>query len=253
MIPKIIHYVWLGGGEQSETIKKCFDSWKKYLADYKIMRWDENTYNMEKAPKFVKDAYMAKKWAFASDYIRLWALDKYGGVYLDTDTEVRKPLNPFLNNIFFIGTQVFPIDINKKVKKNITNLSMGVIGTVPGHPYLSDCMHVIESSNLIKPDGTFDTKVTNYTMSDILQKKYGFTVEDKEQHLKNGIIVYPSSVFADRLSPMDSPNAYTFHWGEMSWFQSNPRGLLYKICWNFNLMRLYHRIEKIRMKYQFVL
>ena len=248
MIPKIIHYVWLGGGEQSETIRKCIDSWGKYLADYKFMRWDESTYEIDKAPKYVKDAYMAKKWAFASDYIRLWALYKYGGIYLDTDTEVRKTLSVFLNNNFFIGTQVFPVDINKREKKNITNLSMGVIGTEPGHPYISDCMREIESSNLIKPDGTFDTKVTNYTMSNILQNKYGFIVEDKEQHLKEGIVVYPSSVFADRLSPIDSPNAYTYHWGEMSWFQPNSRGLFYKICWNLNLMILYHRIENIRRK-----
>lgn len=246
MIPKIIHYVWLGGGEQSETIKKCFDSWRKYLADYKIMRWDESTYNMEKAPKFVKDAYMAKKWAFASDYIRLWALDNYGGIYLDTDTAVLKSLDTFLSHRLFIGTQVFSVDINKKKQKTVTNLSMGVIGSEPQHPYIKECMSALEQSNIVNEDGSINTKVTNYSMSEILQKKYRFIVEDKLQNLNDGIVVYPSSVFDDRLSPSKSPDAYTFHWGEMSWFQSKPRGLFYKMCWNLNMMRFYHRIEKIR-------
>ena len=246
MIPKILHYVWLGRGEQSDTIKRCIESWKMHLPDYKVMLWDENTYDLNKAPIFVQTAYNARKWAFASDYVRLWALYNYGGVYLDTDTEVLKPLDTFLENRLFIGTQVFSIDINKKEKKNVTNLSMGVIGSEPQHPYIKECMSALEQSNIVKNDGSIDTKVTNYSMSEILQKKYGFVVEDKMQELKDGIVVYPSSVFSDRLAPVPSLDAYTFHWGEMSWFQPKPRGLFYKFCWNLNLMRLYHWIETKR-------
>ena len=246
MIPKILHYVWLGRGEKSDTIKQCINSWRKHLPDYKVMLWDEDTYNINEAPEFVKTAYTAKKWAFASDYIRLWALYQYGGIYLDTDTEVLKPLDSFLNNRFFIGTQVFTVDVDKKNKKNVTNLSMGIIGTVPGHPYIKECIDRLENSSITKPDGSIDTKVTNYTMSDILQNKFGFVVDDKFQELSEGIVVYPSSVFADRLAPKASPEAFTFHWGEMSWFQPKSRGLLYRICWNLNLMKLYHWIENIR-------
>lgn len=245
MIPKTLHYVWLGCGEQSDTIKRCIESWKRILPNYEIRLWNEETYDISQAPAFVQTAYNAKKWAFASDYIRLWALYNYGGVYLDTDTEVLKTLDTFLKNKLFIGTQVFSIDINKKEKKSVTNLSMGVIGSEPQHPYIKDCMSALEQSNIIKSDGTIDTKVTNYSMSEILQK-YGFVVEDKMQELRDGIVVYPSSVFADRLAPESSPNAYTFHWGEMSWFQPKPRGLFYKVCWNLNLMRFYHWIETKR-------
>lgn len=246
MIPKVLHYVWLGRGEQSDTIKRCIESWGKYLPEYKVMLWNEDTYNINKAPAFVQTAYNAHKWAFASDYVRLWALYNYGGVYLDTDTEILKPLDTFLENQLFIGTQVFPIDINKKEKKNITNLSMGVIGSEPQHQYIKECMLALEQSNIVKNDGSIDTKVTNYSMSDLLQNKYGFVVEDRMQELKDGIVVYPSSVFADRLAPTVSTDAYTFHWGEMSWFAPKPRGLFYKICWNLNLMRLYHWIETKR-------
>lgn len=246
MIPKIIHYVWLGHGEMSDTIKRCIHSWEEKLPNYEIMRWDESNYDINNAPRFVQETYNEKKWAFASDYVRLWALYNYGGVYLDTDTEVKKNIDIFLEHRFFIGTQVFCIDINKKQKKNVTNLSMGIIGSEAGHPYLKDCMDQIESSHIVRNDGTIDTKVTNYTMSDILQTKYSFIVEDKKQYLKENIIVYPSSVFADRLSPVQYPDAYTFHWGEMSWFQPQERGLFYRICWNLNLMYLYHWIETKR-------
>lgn len=246
MIPKILHYVWLGRGDQSDTIKRCIESWEKHLPDYKIMFWNEDTYDISQAPTFVQTAYKARKWAFASDYVRLWALYNYGGVYLDTDTEVLKPLDTFLENRLFIGTQVFSIDINKKEKKNVTNLSMGVIGSEIHHSYIKDCMSALEHSNIVKSDGSIDTTVTNYSMSDILHNKYGFVVEDRIQELKEGIVVYPSTVFADRLAPTVSPDAYTFHWGEMSWFQPKPRGLFYKICWNLNLMRLYHWIETER-------
>lgn len=246
MIPKILHYVWLGHGEQSDTIKRCIESWIKHLPDYKIMLWNEETYDISQAPEFVKSAYNAKKWAFASDYIRLWALYKFGGIYLDTDTEVLKALDTFLDHRLFIGTQVFSIDINKKEKKNVTNLSMGVIGSESMHPFIKDCMLALEQSNIVKGDGAIDTKVTNYSMSEILQQNYGFIVEDTLQKLKDGVVVYPSSIFADRLSPDKYPDAFTFHWGEMSWFQPKPRGLFYKICWNLNLMKLYHWIETRR-------
>ena len=246
MIPKTIHYVWLGKGEQSETIKKCILSWKEHLPEYDIKLWDEDSFDISSAPQFVKDAYLNKKWAFASDYIRLWVLYNYGGIYLDTDTEVRNNLDRFLSEKLFIGTQIFNISISKKKTKTVTNLSMGVIGSEAYHPYLKECMDAISQTQLVNNDGSFNTTVTNYTMSKILQEKYGFIVDDIYQELNDGIIVYPSSVFADRLAPKDSPDCYTFHWGEMSWFQPKPRGFFHKICWNLNLMRFYHWIEKIR-------
>lgn len=243
MIPKIIHYVWLGHGDQSDTIKRCIHSWKEILSDYEIIRWDETNYDISKAPQYVKDAYNAKKWAFAADYIRLWALCEYGGIYLDTDTEVLKPLDRFLNNRLFIGTQVYSVDVNKNETKTVTNLSMGVIGAEPQHPYVKKCMSVLEQTCIVRSDGSIDTKVTNYSMSEILQNEYEFKVEDEKQELKDDIVVYPSSVFSDRIAPTSSTDAFTYHWGEMSWFQPKPRGVFYKLCWNLNMMRLYHWIE----------
>lgn len=212
------------------------------------MLWNEETFDISSAPQFVKDAYNAKKWAFASDYIRLWALHEYGGIYLDTDVEVRKPLDTFLENKLFISTQVFIVDINKRNRKTVTNLSMGVIGSVPKHPYIKKCMEKLASTNLLNANGSIDTTVSNYTMSSVLQKEYGFVVEDVEQKLSDGIMVYPSTFFADRLSPQKCPNCYTYHWGEMSWFKPKPRGQFFNICWKLNLMWFYRIIETIRKK-----
>lgn len=98
-IPKIIHYCWFGGGEKSEIIIKCIDSWKKYCPQYKIIEWNESNYDVNKND-YLKKTYEAKKWAFVSDYARLDVLEQYGGIYLDTDVEIfcDDPFEKYLDN-----------------------------------------------------------------------------------------------------------------------------------------------------------
>lgn len=95
MIPKVIHYCWFGGKPLPKLAIKCINSWKKYCADYEIVEWNENNYKLDKANDYVKEALEAKKWAFATDYIRLDIIYNYGGIYLDTDVEVLKNLDNF--------------------------------------------------------------------------------------------------------------------------------------------------------------
>ena len=90
MIPKTIHYIWLGKGEKSELIKKCMASWEKL--GYEIKEWNENNFDIN-YNEFTKEAYEKKKWAFVSDVIRLYALYTEGGIYMDTDVEVFKNLD----------------------------------------------------------------------------------------------------------------------------------------------------------------
>lgn len=101
-IPKIIHYVWVGGQEKNEMAIHCIDSWKKTNPEYKIMEWNEETFNVEEN-KQVKQALNEKNWAYASDIIRVFALKEYGGIYLDTDVKLLKSLDDLLENELFLS------------------------------------------------------------------------------------------------------------------------------------------------------
>ena len=86
MIPKIIHYCWFGRGQMPELGVKCIESWKKFLPDYQLMLWNEDSFDVNQL-RFTREAYAQKRYAFVTDYVRLWALNTYGGVYMDTDVE----------------------------------------------------------------------------------------------------------------------------------------------------------------------
>ena len=112
-IPKIIHYCWFGGNAKPDIVKKCIISWKNKLPDYEIIEWNENNFPINDF-KFAKDAYDLKKWAFVSDYCRVWILYNYGGIYLDTDMEVLKSLDIFLEHRSFGG-----IEYNRQINMAI--------------------------------------------------------------------------------------------------------------------------------------
>lgn len=105
MIPKVIHYCWFGGNKKTKLIKKCIKSWKKYCPEYKIIEWNENNYNINQSCSYVREAYQEKKWAFVSDYVRLWVVYHYGGIYLDTDVELIKNIDCLLDHPAFFGFQ----------------------------------------------------------------------------------------------------------------------------------------------------
>ena len=97
MIPKVIHYCWFGRGELPPLAKKCLDSWKKYCPDYEIKEWNEDNFDLDSYP-YVREAYDKRKFAFVTDVVRLYALYHEGGIYMDTDVEVLKPLDRFLSH-----------------------------------------------------------------------------------------------------------------------------------------------------------
>ena len=99
---KKIHYCWFGGAEKSPTIKKCIDSWKRFFPDWEIIEWNESNFDVN-CNLYVRQAYEAKKWAFVSDYARFYVLEKFGGLYFDTDVEVIRPFNNILEDEAFVG------------------------------------------------------------------------------------------------------------------------------------------------------
>lgn len=104
IIPRKIHYCWFGGGEMPEESKEYIDGWKKMCPDYEIIRWDESNYDVHKN-SYMSSAYKAKKWAFVSDYARIDVVNTYGGIYLDVDVELVKPLDVLLKEEAFCGFQ----------------------------------------------------------------------------------------------------------------------------------------------------
>lgn len=177
MIPKKIHYVWVGGNEIPKDLRKCMSSWKKYLKDYEIKEWNENNFDIEKHP-FVKAAYKAKKWAFVSDYIRAYALYTEGGIYLDTDNIVLDNLDELLKHEAFVGYEEpnYPFT--------------ACFGSKKGHPFPKA---IIDSYDNVA--FTFDkndqlANVNTKTVSDLLVREFGCKLGNKEQELKTGIHVY---------------------------------------------------------------
>lgn len=108
MIPKIIHYIWLGGNKKSNLINICINSWHDKLSDYKIVEWNETNLNLDEIcnkNKFFYECRKRKLWAFMADYLRLMILYEHGGIYMDTDVQVLKNLDPLLDNKAFIGKE----------------------------------------------------------------------------------------------------------------------------------------------------
>ena len=125
-IPKKIHYVWLGGQEKPRAIKRCMKTWRR-LEGYEFIEWNESNIDLDSHP-FLKEAIAKKKWAFASDYIRAWAIYNYGGVYFDTDIIVVKSIDSLLKNRAFVGfeTPDYPFT--------------AVFGAEKKHPFVKDLL-----------------------------------------------------------------------------------------------------------------
>ena len=105
---KKIHYCWFGGNKLPSKERKCMKTWKKFLPDFEIMAWNEENFDISKACPFVKEAYEKKKWAFVSDYVRIYALYNYGGIYFDTDMKILKNFDELLKK----GQQLFMFQRN---------------------------------------------------------------------------------------------------------------------------------------------
>ena len=213
MIPKVIHYCWFGHNPKPELVQKCINSWKKYCPDYEIIEWNEENFDVS-SNVYAKEAYQAKKWAFVTDYARLWIIYNYGGIYLDTDVELIKSLDSLLELPAFLGFED---------EKNIaTGLGFGAVKKNK----LVDCMlKDYENICFINKDGTYDKlpcpiRNTNAIASFLPQRIIPGTVIS----IEDGNI-YPAEYFcplsADGKSMKKTKNTYSIHWYSASWLSKD--------------------------------
>lgn len=241
MIPKIIHYCWFGGNPKSELILKCIESWKKFAADYKIIEWNENNFDLNKY-KYVRQAYDKGKFAFVSDVVRFDVLNKYGGVYLDTDVELLAPIDSFMNSSMFMG-----FDKRNKVASGL------IFGSISNHPILADVLTYYDTTPFIMSNGNIDTTTVVTILSDVLTAN-GYVLDGK-MIKDESLTVYPSEYF----DPLDyenekltiTKNTIAIHYYAGSWKSKKDRiiariGLMMKKIIGKDL---YEKVARLKHKH----
>lgn len=209
-IPRIIHYCWFGGAPMPPLAEKCIASWRETMPDWQIMRWDESNFDIDAAPLYVRQAYEARKFAFVSDYVRLWALEQYGGVYVDTDVKVLKSYEPLLKDTAFIGFE--------ESKAQLPGTC--VIGCEPHCKWVMDMLALYDDISFIKPDGSLDLTTNVQRLGDALIAK-GFIPNGKAQYLQDyGLRIYTHDYFSPITSTRvmrKTKNTYSIHYFAESW------------------------------------
>ena len=184
MIPKKIHYCWFGRGKMPELALKCIASWKKYLPEYEIKEWNEDNFDLDLYP-YVREAYDSRKFAFVTDVVRLYALYHEGGIYMDTDVEVLKPLDSLLQYDAVSGFE------------SEAQIPTGLMACRDGHPFFKELLDEYNDIHFKREDGSLDT-TTNVKRITAHCLKHGFVPNNQFQTV-NGFTLLPK----DYLCPKD--------------------------------------------------
>ena len=186
--------------------KKCIESWKKYCPDYEIKEWNEKNFDLN-SNDYVKEACEAKKWAFITDYVRLYALAIYGGVYMDTDVEVIKNIDCFLVNETFSGFE------------DEKTVPTGIIASTKNNKLLKEFLDYYDGRHFIRENGTYDM-TTNVTTITNISYKYGLKLDNTIQTIM-GFCFYPHDYFCPKSHITGeitlTDNTYTIHHFSGSW------------------------------------
>lgn len=216
-IPKIIHFCWLSEDEYPELIEKCIDSWKKKLPDYEIKCWNTKNFDVNIC-RYTKEAFQAKKYAFVSDYVRLYALYHEGGIYLDSDIEVLKSFDDLLNDVAFTCFE------------NDHAVAAWIFGSEKGNPLFKEFMDYYEDKVFIMPNGEYNltpnpVPITNKCVEE------GLTLNGQKQKLCN-ITIYPQEYFCPynrATEELDiTENTYAIHYFNGSWISDKKKKIIEK-------------------------
>ncbi|MBD2752581.1 glycosyltransferase family 32 protein [Spirosoma validum] len=206
MIPKIIHYCWFGRGKMPAKAMYCIESWKKYLPDYELYLWNEDTFDVHQV-RYVKQAYEARKFAFVTDYVRLYALYHVGGVYMDTDVEVLKSLDTLLNLPGFSG---FESD---------TDIPTGIMAVEQHNPWAKEQLDYYTDRPFLNDDTSFDY-TTNVEIISRSMQANGFLLNNTYQVYRDCMHIFPKDYFCPKTRAGEiilTPNTYCIHHFEGSW------------------------------------
>lgn len=223
MIPKIIHLCWLSGDPYPPKIAKCIASWKKHLPDYEVMLWDTNRFDLESSI-WVKQAFEKKKYAFAADYIRFYALYYYGGIYLDSDVEVLKSFDDLLDLPYFIGAE------------KAQTPEAAIIGAEKECDWIKQCLDYYENRRFIKEDGSLDIRKLPEIMVEQISKfklvrvlSLNDSLNIRKLDMQNEVLEFNDAFFSPKV--FDSreveitPYTYAIHHYQNSWF--SPKAKVY--------------------------
>ena len=218
MIPKIIHYCWFGRSSLPSTVQACIQSWQKYLPDYEIIEWNEDRFDINSV-RFVQDAYLSKKYAFVADYIRLYALYHYGGIYFDTDVQVLKPINRFLACDAFVSFEL-----------NTNSIATCVIGSKQNGELIRDFLNIYKNKSFFKIDGKPDLTPNVVYLTTLLYAKNNKLDTLKINLIEGYAYVYPSEYFCPELIKKGkykvTKHTYIIHHFSGSWL---PKKIKFKM------------------------
>jgi len=209
MIPKIIHYCWLGEDALPEKLQACIDSWKKFLPDYEIRLWNTKTFDVN-STQWTREAFEQKKYAFASDYIRFYALYHFGGIYLDSDIEVLKSYNDLLDQKFFVGFEYAGLP------------EAATLGVQKGLSWVKACLDWYEGRPFIRQDGSLHIAIAPLIVQMGLETTYATKIVDTEgiQELDGGRL-YPIEYFSPKNSFTEkieqTEKTYSIHHYNSGW------------------------------------
>lgn len=208
MIPKKIHYCWLGGNPLPESAKKCIRSWQKYCPDYEIIEWNETNYDFTKN-RYMREALEAKKWGFVPDYARLDIIYEHGGIYLDVDVELVRSYDDFLNYKGFAGFE----------SDRYVALGLG-FGAEAGNPMIKKLMDSYETMSFLNEDGSLNMVASPELNTEVFAQE-GLALDGSFQQI-DGFTFLP----VDYLCPKSfndgiirkTENTYSIHHFDASWF-----------------------------------
>ncbi len=218
MIPKIIHYCWLSDNPIPAEMQEYMDSWRKLLPDYEFMKWDFNRFPKNKSI-WVSEAFDNKKYAFAADYLRLYALYNYGGIYMDMDVEVLKSFNPMLELKSMLCYETV------ELKGHGPSIEAATMGVEKHSQWIKDCLDYYEGRHFVLPNGKFDMRILPLIIMEILTKKYTVKLVENIEAAKcvsaNIIPILPAKYFSPRnyltLEDKITPETYSIHHYTGSW------------------------------------